>query len=205
MESHAGRLLCGTLGGKTVIAMQGRFHRYEGYTLQQVTFPVRVLKALGAQGFPVPKVYGLCDDDSVIGTAFYVMDMVPGRIVWEAHFPGLGNSDRAAHFDAMNATIALLHSYDPDAIGLGDYGKGTGFVERQVARWSKQYVSDIDGGRVPAMERLVDWLGKHLPADSGDARVVHTRSRELYHHVALTVELGTSLASSHFFREKLAL
>jgi aminoglycoside phosphotransferase (APT) family kinase protein len=133
----------------------------------------RVLKALGNQGFPVPKVYGLCEDDNVIGTAFYVMDMVPGRIVWEAHFPGLSSADRAAHFDAMNATIALLHSYEPDAIGLGDYGKATGFVERQVARWSKQYLSDTDGGRVPAMDRLVDWLGKHLPPDSGDGRVVH--------------------------------
>ena len=133
----------------------------------------RVLKALGTQGFPVPKVYGLCDDDSVIGTAFYVMDMVPGRIVWEAHFPDMSNADRAAHFDAMNATIAMLHSYDPEAIGLGDYGRATGFVERQVARWSKQYLADSDAGRLPAMDRLVDWLGTHLPPDSGDARIVH--------------------------------
>ena len=133
----------------------------------------RVLAALGAQGFPVPKVYGLCDDESVIGTAFYVMDMVPGRIVWEAHFPGMSREHRAAHFDAMNATIALLHSYDPEAIGLGDYGKATGFVERQVARWSKQYLGDTDAGRVPAMDQLVDWLGKHLPADSGRSSVVH--------------------------------
>ena len=97
----------------------------------------RVLAALGAQGFPVPRVLGLCEDENVIGTAFYVMDMVPGRIVWEAHFPGVSREDRAAHFDAMNATIAQLHSYDPEAIGLGDFGKASGFVERQVARWSK--------------------------------------------------------------------
>ena len=133
----------------------------------------RVLAALGAQGFPVPKVYGLCEDESVIGTPFYVMDMVPGRIVWEADFPGLSRVERAAHFDAMTATIAQLHSYDPEAIGLGDYGKATGFVERQVARWSKQYLADTDGGRVPAMDRLVDWLGKHLPPDSGRSSVVH--------------------------------
>ena len=133
----------------------------------------RVLKALGAQGFPVPKVYGLCDDDSVIGTAFYVMDMVPGRIVWEAHFPGLAKAERAAHFDVMNATIALLHGYEPDAIGLSDYGKASGFVKRQVARWSKQYLGDTEAGRVPAMDQLVDWLGKHLPADSGRSSVVH--------------------------------
>ena len=81
--------------------------------------------------------------------------------------------ERAAHFDAMNATIAQLHNYDPQAIGLGDYGKATGFVERQVARWSKQYLGDADAGRVPAMDKLVDWLGKHLPPDSGRASVVH--------------------------------
>jgi len=133
----------------------------------------RVLAALGNQGFQVPRVYALCEDEGVIGTAFYVMDMVPGRIVWEAHFPGLGRAERAAHFDAMNATIAHLHNFDPSAIGLGDYGRATGFVERQVARWSKQYLADIDAGRVPAMDRLVDWLGKHLPPDSGDARIVH--------------------------------
>ena len=133
----------------------------------------RVLAALGAQGFPVPRVYGLCEDEGVIGTAFYVMDMVPGRIVWEAHFPDMSREQRAAHFDAMNATIAQLHSYDPEPIGLGDYGKATGFVERQVARWSKQYLTDLDGGRLPAMDLLVDWLGKHLPPDGGKSSVVH--------------------------------
>jgi len=133
----------------------------------------RVLAALGAQGFPVPRVHGLCEDEGVIGTAFYVMDMIPGRIVWEADFPGLSREERAAHFDAMNATIALLHSYDPAAIGLGDYGKASGFVERQVQRWSKQYLTDTDGGRVDAMDQLVDWLGKNLPPDSGRSSVVH--------------------------------
>jgi aminoglycoside phosphotransferase (APT) family kinase protein len=133
----------------------------------------RVLAALGAQGFPVPRVYGLCEDESLIGTAFFVMDMVPGRIVWEAHFPDMGPEERASHFDAMNATIALLHGYDPEEIGLSDYGKPTGFVERQVARWSKQYLMDADAGRVPAMDRLVDWLGTNLPPDSGRSSVVH--------------------------------
>jgi len=133
----------------------------------------RVLAALGAQGFPVPKVYGLCEDETVIGTPFYVMDMVPGRIIWEAHFPNMIREERAAHFDAMNATIAQLHCYDPDAIGLGGYGKPTAFVERQVARWSKQYLSDTDAGRVPAMDRLVDWLGNNLPPDSGRSSVIH--------------------------------
>ncbi len=73
----------------------------------------------------------------------------------------------------MNATIATLHGYDPAAIGLGDYGKAGGFVERQVARWSKQYLGDVEAGRNSDMDRLVDWLGKHLPPDSGESRVIH--------------------------------
>jgi aminoglycoside phosphotransferase (APT) family kinase protein len=133
----------------------------------------RVLSALGSAGFPVPRVHGLCEDEAVIGTPFYVMDLVDGRIIWEAHFPGMSRDERAAHFDAMNATIAQLHSYDPATIGLADYGRAAGFVERQVARWSKQYLADSEAGRVPAMDRLVDWLGRNLPPDSGDARVAH--------------------------------
>jgi aminoglycoside phosphotransferase (APT) family kinase protein len=133
----------------------------------------RVMSALGDHGFPVPRIHGLCEDEQVIGTPFFVMDLVEGRIVWEASFPGLGRSERAAHFDAMNATIARLHSFDPNRIGLGDYGRATGFVERQVARWSKQYETDTDAGRSPAMDRLVAWLRDNMPPDSGDARVVH--------------------------------
>jgi aminoglycoside phosphotransferase (APT) family kinase protein len=133
----------------------------------------RVMSALGSQGFPVPHVHGLCEDEGVIGTPFFVMDLVDGRIIWEASFPGLSPSDRAAHFDAMNDTIARLHGFDPEAIGLGDYGRATGFIERQVARWSRQYETDIEAGRVPAMDRLVAWLRDNLPEDSGESRVVH--------------------------------
>ena len=133
----------------------------------------RVLSALGAQGFSVPRVHALCEDEGVIGTQFYVMDMVPGRIVWEAAFPGLDPAGRAAHFDAMNATMARLHGFDPAAIGLADYGRASGFVERQVVRWSRQYVGDLEAGRVESMDKLVDWLGKHLPPDRGESRVVH--------------------------------
>jgi aminoglycoside phosphotransferase (APT) family kinase protein len=133
----------------------------------------RVIEALGQQRFPVAQVYGLCEDESLIGTPFYVMDMVEGRIFWEAEMPGLSRVDRAAAFDSMNATIAALHNFDPAEIGLGDYGKPTGFVERQVVRWSKQYAGDIEAGRIDAMDRLVDWLEKHLPADGGRSSVVH--------------------------------
>ncbi|MEQ7873137.1 phosphotransferase family protein [Sphingomonas sp. ASV193] len=133
----------------------------------------RVMAALGPTGFPVPRVFATCDDEGVIGTPFFVMDMVEGRIVWEATFPGLAPADRAAHFDAMNRTIARLHAIDPAAVGLADYGAPAAFVERQVRRWSKQYLGDVEGGRVPAMDALVDWLGTHLPPDSGEARIVH--------------------------------
>jgi aminoglycoside phosphotransferase (APT) family kinase protein len=133
----------------------------------------RVLKALGVQPFPVPRVHALCEDETVIGTPFYIMDLVRGRIFWEAQLPGLDCKDRAACFDSMNATIASLHNFDPDDIGLADYGKPTGFVERQVARWSKQYLADTEAGRIEAMDQLVGWLEKHLPPDSGRSSVVH--------------------------------
>lgn len=133
----------------------------------------RVIAALASQGFPVARVYGLCEDESVIGTAFYVMDMVEGWIFWEAQLPGLSREDRSAAFDSMSATIARLHSFDPIKIGLGDYGKPTGFVERQVVRWSKQYVGDVEAGRIETMDQLVGWLEKHLPPDSGRSSIVH--------------------------------
>jgi aminoglycoside phosphotransferase (APT) family kinase protein len=101
------------------------------------------------------------------------MDMVEGRIFWEAQLPGLLNEDRAAAFDSMNATIARLHGFDPEAVGLGDYGRAGGFVERQVARWSKQYIGDVEAGRIESMDRLVNWLEMHLPPDSGRSSVVH--------------------------------
>jgi aminoglycoside phosphotransferase (APT) family kinase protein len=133
----------------------------------------RVLAALGGHRFPVPKVHALCEDESVIGTPFFVMGLVAGRIFWEAHLPSVSREQRAAHFDAMNATIAALHNFDPGAIGLADYGKPAAFVERQVARWSKQYASDNDAGRIEAMDRLVAWLEAKLPPDSGRSSVVH--------------------------------
>jgi aminoglycoside phosphotransferase (APT) family kinase protein len=133
----------------------------------------RVVGALGRQGFPVARVHGLCEDSGVIGTPFYLMDMVEGRIFWEAQLPGLTRDERSAAFDSMNSTLARLHSFDPAEIGLGDYGRPGGFVERQVARWSKQYSDDVEAGRIEAMDRLVDWLEKNLPSESGRSSVVH--------------------------------
>ena len=133
----------------------------------------KVLTALHAQGFPVAKVYGLCTDDAVIGTWFYVMEMVEGRIFWDATVPGVSNEERAAIFDAMNATIAQLHSYDPDAIGLGDYGKPGNYFARQVGRWSSQYRDDEAAGRNADMDAVIEWLEANMPADDGASSVIH--------------------------------
>jgi aminoglycoside phosphotransferase (APT) family kinase protein len=133
----------------------------------------RVVTALGAQRFPVARAHALCEDEGVIGTAFYVMDCVEGRIFWEAQLPGLSPDDRSAVFESMNESIATLHNFDAAEIGLGDYGKPTRFVERQVQRWSNQYLGDREAGRLEVMDRLVDWLQAHLPSDSGRSSVVH--------------------------------
>ena len=133
----------------------------------------RVITALGKQGFPVAKSYGLCEDEGVIGTAFYVMEMVEGRIFWNTALPELPATERPAYFDAMNATIAALHLIDPEAAGLGDYGKPGNYFARQIARWSKQYEGDVEAGRVPAMDRLVDWLPANIPPDEPQPRVIH--------------------------------
>jgi aminoglycoside phosphotransferase (APT) family kinase protein len=133
----------------------------------------RVITALAGQGFPVAKSYALCLDEQVIGTPFYVMEMVEGRIFWDAGFPDVPGADRPAYFDAMNATIAALHGIDPDAAGLSDYGKPGNYFERQIARWSKQYHQDVEAGRVAAMDRLAEWLPANIPADEPAPRIIH--------------------------------
>jgi aminoglycoside phosphotransferase (APT) family kinase protein len=133
----------------------------------------RVMAALGETGFPVPAILGICDDENVIGTPFFVMEMVDGRIVWDPTFPGLSAPSRAAHFDAMNATIARLHMIDPLEVRLGDYGRPSGFVERQVSRWGMQYENDVEAGRSPAMGRVLAWLRANMPPDRGESRIVH--------------------------------
>ena len=102
----------------------------------------RVITALGRQGFPVARSFGLCEDEGVIGTPFYVMEMVEGRIFWEPTFPEVAAAERPAYFDAMNATMATLHTIDPETADLGDYGKPGNYFARQIGRWSKQYLED---------------------------------------------------------------
>ncbi|MEX3899928.1 phosphotransferase family protein [Paraburkholderia sp. BR10954] len=124
----------------------------------------RVMAALSPMGFPVPKIFGTCEDESVLGSGFFVMEMIEGRIFWESGFRGVPAGERAAYMDAMNATLAQLHSLDYAALGLADYGRPGRYVARQVERWSRQYLADEAAGRDPNMDRLVEWLPAHLPA-----------------------------------------
>jgi aminoglycoside phosphotransferase (APT) family kinase protein len=132
----------------------------------------QVMTGLGKTGFPVPRVHGICTDDAVIGTWFFVMDMVEGRIFWDATFPAVSREDRPAYFDAMNATIAALHQVDYVGVGLGDYGKPGNYFARQIGRWSKQYLADEEAGRNEDMDRLVAWLPENIPAGD-ETSVVH--------------------------------
>jgi aminoglycoside phosphotransferase (APT) family kinase protein len=132
----------------------------------------RVLTALGGTGYPVPQIHGLCTDDSVIGSWFYVMEMVEGRIFWDARFPGVAHADRPAYFDAMNDIMARLHRLNADALGLTDYGKAGNYFQRQISRWSRQYLEDTDAGRDPDMDALVDALPGLIPPGEESA-IVH--------------------------------
>jgi aminoglycoside phosphotransferase (APT) family kinase protein len=131
----------------------------------------RVTAALQRAGFPVARPYLLCTDDKIIGTAFYVMDFVAGRIFWEPHAPGLSGDERAALFQSINLTLARLHLGDVSAMGLRDFGRPSGYVARQIARWSEQYRAS-ETGTIEAMDRLIAWLPQACPKQT-DAALVH--------------------------------
>jgi len=131
----------------------------------------RVTKALFEVGFPVAKPVVLCEDESVIGTAFYVMDYVEGRVLWDQSLPGMSKSERFAIWDEMNRVIARLHTIDFQKIGLADFGKPGAYIARQVARWSKQYRAS-ETERVEAMDNLIAWLPENIPPETGTT-VVH--------------------------------
>jgi aminoglycoside phosphotransferase (APT) family kinase protein len=131
----------------------------------------RVIRALADTHVPVPKAHALCEDPSVIGTAFYVMDYVEGRLFWDAALPEVAPHDRRAVYDEMIRVIAALHAVDYRAAGLGDFGKPGRYVERQVARWTQQYRA-AQTDTVDAMERLAEWLPAHIPAGE-ETSVVH--------------------------------
>jgi aminoglycoside phosphotransferase (APT) family kinase protein len=129
------------------------------------------MTALAGSGVPVPRTYLLCLDESIVGTAFYVMEDVAGRIFWDGTLPEISSSDRAAIYDSMNATIAALHGVDVGAVGLADFGRAGGYVARQIKRWTEQYRAS-ETERIEAMERLIEWIPRHLPAGD-ETTLVH--------------------------------
>ncbi len=131
----------------------------------------RVISALARTGFPVPRAHALCLDDSVVGTAFYLMDYVEGRVFWDPALPGLSPGERGAIYDAMNATIARLHGVDYAVIGLGDFGRPGGYVKRQIERWTRQYRAS-ETEPIAAMDNLIEWLPAHAPDDAATS-IVH--------------------------------
>ena len=131
----------------------------------------RVIQALAARGFPVAEPVLYCADESVTGTPFYVMGFVEGRVFWNPEMPGSNPRERASIYDAMVATLARLHSFEPAAIGLVDFGRGENYVARQVDRWSKQYRASQTQA-IDEMERLIEWLPAHIPP-AGPVRLVH--------------------------------
>lgn len=134
----------------------------------------RVLTALSTlTDVPAPRTYVLCTDDSIIGTWFYVMDHIEGRVFWDSTFPEIPRERRRDYYDAMNAAIASLHRVVPGEVGLADFGKSNAYMARQIARWSKQYREDEAAGRIESLDRLVDWLPAHLPATEPPPAVVH--------------------------------
>jgi aminoglycoside phosphotransferase (APT) family kinase protein len=131
----------------------------------------RVQKALHGQGFPVAEQFHFCEDRSVVGTPFYVMEKMDGRVFTDSSLPGCSPEERRAMFLNMTETLALLHSYDPEAIGLGDYGRPGSYYERQFRRWSRNFL-ETKTQDIPEMDRLIEWLPSHMP-EGDESRVAH--------------------------------
>ena len=131
----------------------------------------KVMSGLAGTDVPVPRMYCLCEDESIIGRAFYVMEFKQGRVLWDQSLPGMSNAERAAIYDEMNRVIAALHSVKFAERGLTDYGKPGNYFERQIGRWSKQYVASITQP-IPEMDKLMEWLPAHMPASARDASMV---------------------------------
>jgi aminoglycoside phosphotransferase (APT) family kinase protein len=132
----------------------------------------RVISALASTEVPVAKALHLCTDDEVIGSMFYLMSFVEGRVFWNAALPELRRQERPGIYDAMNRTLASLHSVDVDAVGLGDYGKPGNYFERQIYRWTQQYgLSETEN--IDAMNSLIEWLPANKPEDDGRISLNH--------------------------------
>ena len=126
-----------------------------------------VMRGLAGSGVPVPQMLALCEDESVIGRAFYIMEFMQGRVLWDQTLPDMSQAERGSIYDEMNRVIAALHSVDFAARGLADYGKPGNYFERQIGRWSKQYQASITEP-IAEMDRLMDWLPAHMPASARD-------------------------------------
>lgn len=130
----------------------------------------RVMHALRDTEVPTAKMYALCEDEAVIGTAFFVMEYVQGRIFWNVQLPDLGSSERAAVYEELARVLAAIHTVDLDAVGLADYGRPDAYVARQVKRWSKQYVASQTADVVD-MNTLIEWLPANIPDDEATSLV----------------------------------
>lgn len=137
----------------------------------QVDREFRVMSALQGSEVPVPGMVLLCEDESVLGTIFYVMDYVEGRVVTDPRLPGFTPDERSALYDDLARVLAALHRIDPEKVGLGDFGRPGSYCARQVSRWSRQY-ADSKTEDIPEMEALAEWLAAHVP-DSDETRIVH--------------------------------
>lgn len=131
----------------------------------------RVIEALAGTDVPVARAHALCEDDSVIGTAFYVMQYVEGRVFWDPRLPDQAPAERAAIHDEINRVIAALHGVDYAAVGLGDFGRSGEYIARQVARWTKQYQGS-ETEKIEAMDNLIAWLPANIPAGD-ETSIVH--------------------------------
>jgi len=136
-----------------------------------------VMRGLYGTDVPVPRMHVLCEDESVIGRAFYVMEFMQGRVLWDQSLPDMAREQRAAIYDEMNRVIAALHSVKFAERGLADYGKPGNYFERQIGRWGKQYRASADGAGpmsqpIPEMEQLIEWLPAHMPASARDDSLV---------------------------------
>lgn len=134
-----------------------------------------VMQALAGSDVPVPQMLALCEDEAVIGRAFYVMEFLQGRVLWDQSLPGMSCAERGAIYDEMNRVIAALHGVDFAARGLGEFGKPGNYFARQIGRWSKQYQASVTEP-IAEMDRLMDWLPAHMPAsaqDEGRVSIVH--------------------------------
>ena len=131
----------------------------------------KVISALHDTGVPVPKSFALCEDEAVIGTAFYIMEFVHGRVLWEPQLPGMNSRERSDIYNAMNAVIARLHAVDIEEVGLAEFGRPGNFIARQIRRWSKQYLESNEEP-IEELNRLCEWLPENLP-DRDETTVVH--------------------------------